>query len=104
MFVILWEFEVKPGSEPGFERVYGPGGAWTTLFERDPHYCGTKLLRDVSRPSHFYTVDYWNSESDYRQFRARHKSAYEELDRSTEEFTLQERRVLSCETDQTASP
>jgi len=28
MFVILWEFEVKPGSEAGFEKVYGPTGEW----------------------------------------------------------------------------
>ena len=104
MFVILWEFEVKPGSEPGFERVYAPGGAWTTLFERDPHYRGSKLLRDVSRPGHFYTIDHWSSESDYRQFLAQHKSAYEELERSTERLTFQERKIVSCETDQQGAP
>jgi hypothetical protein len=25
MFLVLWEFEVKPGCEKRFERVYGPG-------------------------------------------------------------------------------
>ena len=28
MFVILWEFEVKPGCEQSFESAYGPGGPW----------------------------------------------------------------------------
>jgi len=32
MFLVLWEFEVKPGSEQRFERVYGPGGDWDSLF------------------------------------------------------------------------
>ncbi len=36
MFVILWEFEVKPGGEQSFESAYGPGGAWIQLFRRDP--------------------------------------------------------------------
>jgi len=25
MFVALWEYEVKPGSEESFENAYGPG-------------------------------------------------------------------------------
>ena len=38
MFVILWEFEVKPGYEKSFQTVYGPEGAWVQLFRRDSHY------------------------------------------------------------------
>jgi hypothetical protein len=36
MFVVLWEFEVKRGSEERFERVYGPGGDWTPYFAAKP--------------------------------------------------------------------
>ena len=96
MFVILWEFEVKPGSEAAFENVYGPAGAWAQLFQRDPHYRGTKLLRDVARPFHFCTLDYWDFESAYRQFLARYESAYKELDRHCQAFTVRERHVFSC--------
>jgi hypothetical protein len=32
MFLVLWEFEVKPGCETCFERVYRPGGDWDSLF------------------------------------------------------------------------
>ena len=32
MFLVLWEFEVKPGNEERFERVYGAGGDWDSLF------------------------------------------------------------------------
>ena len=95
MFVILWEFEVKPGSEAGFEKVYGPTGEWVQLFQQDPCFRGTKLLRDVSRPGHFYTIDSW--ESSYRQFLVRLESAYQRSDHSAERLTLQERKLLSCE-------
>ncbi len=103
MFVILWEFEVKPGSEALFERVYGPSGAWAQLFQRAPHYRGTKLLRDVSRSLHFYTIDYWDFESSYREFLTRHKSDYEELDRSTGQLTDGEHFVLSCTAEQSTA-
>ena len=32
MFVILWEYEVKPGYAERFETVYGPQGDWVRLF------------------------------------------------------------------------
>jgi hypothetical protein len=50
MFVILWEFEVKPGSEERFEKAYGPNGQWVRLFQGDPHFRGTQLRRDPTRP------------------------------------------------------
>jgi heme-degrading monooxygenase HmoA len=47
MFVTLWEFEVKPGSEELFEQAYGPEGEWVRLFRRAEPYRGTRLLREV---------------------------------------------------------
>src|SRR5882757_4144284 len=44
MFLVLWEFEVKPGCEKRFERVYGPGGDWDSLFRRDPPPCGKSFI------------------------------------------------------------
>ena len=43
MFLVLWEFEVKPGCEERFERVYGAGGDWDSLFRRDSNPCGNVL-------------------------------------------------------------
>jgi hypothetical protein len=50
MFLVLWEFEVKPGCETRFERVYGPGGDWDSLFGRDPHHAESHLFRDTGKP------------------------------------------------------
>jgi hypothetical protein len=51
MFLVLWEYEVKPGYEERFERVYGPGDDWDSLFQRDASYAGTHLFRDMSSPA-----------------------------------------------------
>jgi hypothetical protein len=95
MFVILWEFEVKPGSEGRFQRVYGPKGAWVRLFQRDPHYRGTQLRRDTSRPLFYFTIDFWDSETAYKRFLTNNRASYQELDRDTEGLTRHERRILS---------
>jgi hypothetical protein len=49
MFLVLWAFEVKPGSEECLERVYGPGSDWDSLFRREAEHAGTEF-RDTTRP------------------------------------------------------
>ena len=93
MFVILWEFEVKPGSEDRFQVVYGTDGPWERLFRRDPHYLQTLLLRNPTRPLFFITLDFWESESAYDDFLLNNKSSYEALDRATEGLTGAERLI-----------
>ena len=100
MFVILWEYEVKPGCEEVFEKVYGPKGDWARLFQTDPHYRETRLLRDASRSRCYFTLDYWDTEKDFTQFRVRHGAGYAELERSTEGLTVTERRVAGFTLDQ----
>jgi heme-degrading monooxygenase HmoA len=95
MFVILWEFEVKPGSEGRFERVYGPKGQWVQLFRRDPHFRGTQLRRDPARPLVYLTIDFWDSETAYKTFQAKNRASYQQLDRKFEVFTQRERKILS---------
>jgi hypothetical protein len=62
MFVILWEFEVKPGSEESLQRAYGPDGQWVQVFKGDPHFRGTQLRRDPARSLFYRTIDIWDSE------------------------------------------
>ena len=59
MFLVLWEFDVKPGSDERFESVYGPDGEWAQLFRRDPAYHCTLLLRDPFRDRTYVTCDFW---------------------------------------------
>lgn len=93
MFVTLWEFEVKSGSEELFEKAYGPEGAWVRLFRRDARYRGTRLLRDVARERVYVTMDMWESQEAYEGFRAEFAGEYAELDAEYEEMTLSETQI-----------
>ena len=95
MFVILWEYEVKPGCEERFVTVYGPEGDWARLFQGDPHYRETRLLRDVSRPRCYFTLDYWDSEKSFERYKAAHAAEYADLDLATQGLTVSERRLAA---------
>ena len=97
MFVVLWEFEVKPGSQERFERVYGPGGDWNSLFRQDPKHAGTHLWRDTDRPGTYLTADYWHSREAYESFLTTQEAAYKRLDAATQELTASERKIGAYE-------
>ncbi len=98
MFLVLWEFEVKPGYEKRFETVYGPEGGWASLFRRDPHHAGTHLFRDTEKPRVYLTADYWLSRKSYEEFLQTRSIEYKELDAIAEELTTNERHLGSYET------
>ena len=93
MFVVLWEFEVKPGCEDRFERVYGPDGDWASLFRRDAQYLRTDLLRDLSRRGVYLTADYWRSRAAYQAFLSAHEAEYQLLDAANDKLTASERNI-----------
>ena len=95
MFVALWEYEVKPGREESFQSAYSPQGDWVRLFQRDPHFRETRLLQDLSRPRFYFTLDYWDSETAFDQFKSANQAAYAAVDRVTESLTLSERRLCT---------
>jgi len=97
MFVALWEFEVKPGHEERFQRVYGPDGDWVRLFGSDADYQGTRLLRDTSRDGIYLTLDFWRSRDAYERFLATAGDSYEALDAACEGLTLNEWHLGSFE-------
>jgi hypothetical protein len=103
MFLVLWEFEVKPGCEQRFERVYGPGGDWDSLFRRDANHAGTYLLRDVAKPRVYLTADYWRSRKSYEEFLQAQGAEYKYLDAASEELTANERHIGSYEMVDTKS-
>ena len=90
MFVVLWEFEVKRGSEVAFEKEYGPGGAWAEFFRQDPAYRETRLLRDAGQQRRYYTLDLWTSRAAYEAFRERCREEYARIDAQCEALTAKE--------------
>ena len=93
MFLTLWEFEVKPGSEELFERAYGPEGEWVRLFRRDAGYRGTRLLRDMAAVRLYVTMDMWESRAGYEEFREKYAPEYAKLDAECEGWTVNEKHL-----------
>ena len=93
MFLALWEYEVKPGCEERFEKVYGPAGDWAMLFRCDSNYQETRLLRDPFRPAIYLTLDFWKSRQAHEEFLAAHRAEYKKLDALGEDLTINERRA-----------
>ena len=91
MHVRIWEYQVRPGRESEFERVYGPGGEWARLFESGAGYLGVELLRDVDGEGRYATIDHWTSRAAWEEFRTARAADYEALDARCEALTEKER-------------
>lgn len=93
MFVIVWEFRVRPARLADFLTKYAPGGDWDLLFRRGEGYLSTELLRDEGDETRFLTIDRWASREARDRFLVRFREEYDALDRRCEDLTLEETRV-----------
>ena len=91
MFLVLWEYEVKPGNALEFENVYGSTGAWAQLFQRDARYLGTQLMRAIARPTYYLTLDARESRTAYEDFKSAHTIDYVEYDKKCDALTASEK-------------
>ena len=89
MHIILWEFTVPGHNRDAFERAYGPSGAWAVLFGKANGYKGTELLRGET----YVTIDRWQTESHFEQFRQQFAGEYAALDKALEGLSSEERRI-----------
>jgi heme-degrading monooxygenase HmoA len=96
--VIVWEFRVRTENEKEFVKHYGPDGTWARFFRRREGYIRTELVRDVSDRERFLTLDYWQSEEDFKRFREQNLAEYERLDKQFEGLTKKETRLGAFET------
>lgn len=90
MFVILWEFRVKPGHLAEFKKNYAPDGQWSQLFSRSNGYLKTELLHDESQPDRFITIDQWTSSVEYETFLSQWPAEYASLDAQCDGLTESE--------------
>jgi len=92
-YIYVWEFIVSESSVPEFEERYGPNGDWASLFRKSDGYLKTELIRDKTDPMRYLTIDHWQSEKSYSEFRSAFKIKYDELDRQCEALTTQETEI-----------
>ena len=80
MYIIVWEYQVKPDKQAEFEKIYSPKGAWAELFKEGPGYLGTELIRSTELPKQYITIDRWASWENYEAFLSQWNDEYKKLD------------------------
>ena len=90
-YVIVWEFRVRPDKAAEFQEKYGPEGAWARFFRGSAGYIRTELVRDVD--FRFLTLDYWQTEEEFKRFKQQNLAGYERLDKEFEGLTESETRL-----------
>jgi heme-degrading monooxygenase HmoA len=93
MYVVIWEFEVRPERAAEFRFIYSPEGEWARLFRQSDGYRSTELLRSSENAHCFLTIDRWASPQDYANFQQNFREQYLALDLRCEGLTLSERRI-----------
>ena len=92
-YVIVWEFWVRQDRVTEFVEKYGPEGAWARFFRGSREYLRTELVRDVTADHRFLTLDYWQTEEEFKRFREQNLAEYERLDKEFEGLTEKETRL-----------
>ncbi|NZA28196.1 antibiotic biosynthesis monooxygenase [Luteimonas sp. SJ-92] len=90
MFVIIWQYQVRPGAEDAFRALHGPQGGWATLFREYAGYLGTELLVDTGTGP-WVTIDRWDSEAAYAACLEASREAYARIDAEGDALTEHER-------------
>jgi heme-degrading monooxygenase HmoA len=90
MYVIIWEYRVKPEHVATFEEIYAANGAWAQLFKKATGYSGTELLHDPNDAQRYVTIDRWKSSEDYETFLLQWTAEYMALDNQCDGLTEQE--------------
>ena len=59
MVAVVWQFDVRGGTEQEFERFYGADGEWTKVSRRSRSFLGSSFLRDIAVQGRYLLVEYW---------------------------------------------
>ena len=90
MYIIIWEYQVRPEKQTEFEKIYASNGAWAELFKKGNGCLGTELIHSTEHPAQYLTIDRWDSEKNYESFLLQHKEEYKNLDVQCEGLTEKE--------------
>jgi hypothetical protein len=80
MIAIMWQFDVKQGSETEFKQLYGVEGEWTAMNRHSRSYLGSSFLHDQNRSSRYIVIEYWSEMLVYEQHRAFRSDAVTSLE------------------------
>jgi heme-degrading monooxygenase HmoA len=98
MYIIMWEFKVRPERVGEFVLAYNADGDWAQLFRLAEGYRGTELLASTEDVERFVTIDRWDKAEDFVLFQESFSQQYHSLDARLEGLTLSEIKLgtFSC--------
>jgi quinol monooxygenase YgiN len=91
LFVIVWEFRVRPNKRRAFEKAYAPDGVWAKFFRHSAGYIRTELIRGREKPPGYLTIDVWVSRPAYERFKKQNRAEYQAIDKKCESLTRSEK-------------
>lgn len=92
-YCIFWTYLVKPDQVDAFIKYYGDDGEWAKLFRRHALYVGTVLYRSQGELERFLTVDTWETESAFEEFKSSYWDDYQAMDDVCDGFTREETKL-----------
>jgi heme-degrading monooxygenase HmoA len=97
MFIVIWEYAVKPDKTAEFEKEYGSAGSWAAFFQEGEGLLSTELCKDPSQRNRYITIDRWISKDAYEDFKLEFSEQYEALDKRLSALTDKETEVGTFE-------
>ena len=86
MVAVVWQFDVRHGTEEDFERFYGADGDWTKLSRRSRSFLGSSFLRDIAVDGRYLLVEYWGEMVVYEKHLASYEADVKALEQQRERF------------------
>ena len=86
MIAVVWQFQVKAGSQQAFEKFYGADGEWTALGRRSRSFLGSSFLRDQARDTNYLLIEYWSEMVIYERHQRSAANDLRELDARRDEL------------------
>lgn len=96
MYVIVWEYKVKPENREKFEKAYGPEGSWANFFRKSEHYRGTCLFKSEKASDAYLLLDFWNTKEAYDHFKSTQADRYQQLSHQLQDVYQEEVKVDAC--------
>lgn len=97
MYLILWEYKVRPDKVEAFEEFYGSEGAWAKLFAKAEGFLGTTLSKKLGEDNVYLTEDRWETRERFERFSDENKAEYARLDVVGDELTESEVKIGAYE-------
>jgi quinol monooxygenase YgiN len=80
VIAIVWQFDVRPGSESEFEDFCGADGEWNAVNRHNRSYLGSSFLRDQNNAERYLLIEYWSEMLVYEQHRSYRSDEIARLD------------------------